>query len=126
MDIGHDFVRELALVFQSIPVCDWPEKVDSLPVTSPTSDVATTYVAAMNANTSFEPLLEASYFLATHHLYGHMVHSYLVIAMELVQICYSDNLLSLKLRPFCKNFILGKFGAIRHIDSIITLEIRLL
>ena len=39
MDIGCDFMRALAVVFQLIPVCDGPVTCDSLYITNLASDV---------------------------------------------------------------------------------------
>ena len=107
MDIGCDFARALAVVFQSIPVHNRPDTYDSLHVTSLALDVAP--IAAVHANTSFKALLDASHLFSNTPLDGHMVCHY----MEL-RIYYYKNLPSLKLDPLQK-FILQKVGAIWYI-----------
>ena len=65
MDIGHDFARALAVIFQSIPVCICPDMCGGLHV-SYKPCFWMLFLAAVHANTSFKALFD------TLHLFSDM------------------------------------------------------
>ena len=75
MDIGRDFVRALAVVFQSIYQC-------TIVLTRVIACMLQTllqmlFLAAACANTSFKALLVALHLFSNMPLYGHVVRSYI-------------------------------------------------
>ena len=62
MDIGHDFVRTLAVAFQSIPVHNCPDTCDIACIL-----LRVLLLAAMHTNNLFKALFEVHICLVTHH-----------------------------------------------------------
>ena len=107
--IGHDFMRTLAVAFQSTPGHNCPDTCDIACMLQ--SFLRMLFLATVHTNTLFEALFEVHiYLFSDMPLYGHMVAT--------LELLWNYELLlqiSLKIRPFHKNFIqaLRKFGTIQ-------------